>query len=103
MPIAKGRGGFIQQGRQHAAPSASCAIKKPQVYNGNSEEYFCYECFEKLHSKGNRRSHRAMIVSVSDAEVVEPSKKCEECEDNLAAFRCDQCWTTSAFHASGEC
>jgi hypothetical protein len=32
-----------------------------------------------------------MILSVSDAEVVEPSKKCEECEDNLAAFRCDQC------------
>jgi len=79
--------------RQTACGSfcSSCAIKKPQVYNGNSEEYFCYECFEALHSKGNRRSHRAMIVSVSDAEVVEPSKKCEECEDNLAAFRCDQC------------
>jgi hypothetical protein len=70
---------------------SSCAKKKPQVYNGNSEEYFCYECFEQLHSKGNRRSHRAMIVSVSDAEVVEPNKKCEECEDNLAAFRCDMC------------
>merc|ERR1719482_1891708 len=37
-----------------------------------------------------------MMVSVSDAEMVEPHIKCEECEDNQAAFRCNQCNATRA-------
>lgn len=32
-----------------------------------------------------------MLVSVSDGEIIEPGKRCEECEDNPAAFACDYC------------
>jgi hypothetical protein len=65
--------------------------KKPQVYCANCEDFFSYEAFEQLHKKGQRRNHRVMMISVSDAEMVEPHVKCEECEDNQASFRCDQC------------
>jgi len=70
---------------------SACSKKKPQVYCGNCEDYFCQTCFEAMHKRGQRTNHRVMMVSVSDAEVVEPHKKCEECEDNQAAFHCDQC------------
>lgn len=65
--------------------------KKPQVYCANCEDFFSYDAYEQLHKKGQRRNHKVMMVSVSDAEMVEPHIKCEECEDNQAAFRCDQC------------
>lgn len=32
-----------------------------------------------------------MLVSVSDGDVIEPQKRCEECEDRPAAFACDYC------------
>jgi len=70
---------------------SSCGIKKPQVYCGNCEDFFCFNCFEMMHKKGYRLDHRATLLSVSDGEIVEPGKKCEECEDNPAAFFCDQC------------
>jgi len=70
---------------------SSCGVKKPQVYCGNCEDYFCFCCFEEMHKKGYRLEHHATLVSVSDGEIVEPGKKCEECEDNPAAFYCDQC------------
>ena len=30
-------------------------------------------------------------VSVSDGDIIEPQKRCEECEDRPAAFACDYC------------
>ncbi|CAK9063660.1 Cyclomaltodextrinase (Maltodextrin glucosidase) (TMG) [Durusdinium trenchii] len=35
--------------------------------------------------------HKSMLVSVSDGDVIEPQKRCEECEDRPAAFACDYC------------
>jgi len=32
-----------------------------------------------------------MRINVSDGDIIEPQKKCEECEDNPAAFACDYC------------
>eukprot|EP00397_Hematodinium_sp_SG-2012_P024400 GEMP01025413.1.p1 GENE.GEMP01025413.1~~GEMP01025413.1.p1 ORF type:complete len:649 (+),score=139.03 GEMP01025413.1:83-2029(+) len=70
---------------------SSCTVKKPQVFCGNCEDFFCFSCFEVMHKKGYRLDHRATLLAVSDGEIVEPGKKCEECEDNAAAFFCDQC------------
>lgn len=70
---------------------SSCNKKKPQVYCANCGDYFCFRDFELMHSKGNRMEHKAMCVTVSDGEVIESQKKCEECNDNPAAFYCDYC------------
>jgi len=35
--------------------------------------------------------HKSMLVSVSDGDIIEPQKRCEECEDRPAAFACDYC------------
>lgn len=75
------------------AVGSFCALnpnKKPQVYCGTDEEYYTFEAFERLHKKSGR-DVKAMLVSVSDGEVVDPQMKCEECEDNPAAFFCDYC------------
>jgi len=70
---------------------SSCNVKKPQVFCGNCEDYFCFLCFEAMHKKGFRSDHRAMLVAVSDGEVIETGVLCDECEDNPAAFHCDYC------------
>lgn len=70
---------------------SSCAVKKPQVFCANCEDYFCFKCFEDMHRRGNRLQHKSMLVNVSDGEIIEPQKRCEECEDNPAAFACDYC------------
>mmetsp|Transcript_78555 Transcript_78555/g.168326 ORF Transcript_78555/g.168326 Transcript_78555/m.168326 type:complete len:596 (-) Transcript_78555:50-1837(-) len=70
---------------------STCAVKKPQVFCANCEDYFCFKCFEDMHRRGNRLQHKSMLVAVSDGEIIEPQKKCEECEDNPAAFACDYC------------
>mmetsp|Transcript_87413 Transcript_87413/g.168246 ORF Transcript_87413/g.168246 Transcript_87413/m.168246 type:complete len:616 (-) Transcript_87413:4-1851(-) len=70
---------------------SSCTMKKPQVYCANCEDYFCFKCFEDMHGKGNRQQHKSMLVNVSDGDIIEPQKRCEECEDNPAAFACDYC------------
>jgi len=70
---------------------STCAHKKPQVFCANCEDYFCFKCFEDMHRRGNRLQHKSMLVNVSDGEIVEPQKRCEECEDNPAAFACDYC------------
>mmetsp|Transcript_29779 Transcript_29779/g.67451 ORF Transcript_29779/g.67451 Transcript_29779/m.67451 type:complete len:585 (-) Transcript_29779:90-1844(-) len=70
---------------------STCAQKKPQVFCANCEDYFCFKDFEDMHKKGNRLHHKSMLVSVSDGEIIEPGKRCEECEDNPAAFACDYC------------
>ncbi|OLP93602.1 Cyclomaltodextrinase [Symbiodinium microadriaticum] len=70
---------------------STCAVKKPQVFCANCEDYFCFKCFEDMHRRGNRLQHKSMLVSVSDGDVIEPQKRCEECEDRPAAFACDYC------------
>eukprot|EP00747_Dinoflagellata_sp_TGD_P210977 gnl/TRDRNA2_/TRDRNA2_84194_c0_seq1.p1 gnl/TRDRNA2_/TRDRNA2_84194_c0~~gnl/TRDRNA2_/TRDRNA2_84194_c0_seq1.p1 ORF type:complete len:572 (+),score=99.33 gnl/TRDRNA2_/TRDRNA2_84194_c0_seq1:62-1777(+) len=70
---------------------STCAVKKPQVYCANCEDYFCFKCFEDMHRRGNRLSHKSMLVTVSDGEMIEPQKRCEECTDKPAAFACDYC------------
>lgn len=70
---------------------STCAVKKPQVFCANCEDYFCFKCFEDMHRKGNRLQHKSMLVNVSDGDVIEPQKRCEECSDNPAAFACDYC------------
>lgn len=67
---------------------SSCNVKKPQVFCGNCEDYFCFMCFEAMHKKGFRSDHRAMLVAVSDGEIIEQGVFCDECEDNPAAFHC---------------
>eukprot|EP00913_Durusdinium_trenchii_P025705 g24123.t1 len=56
-----------------------------------ASDYFCFKCFEDMHRRGNRLQHKSMLVSVSDGDVIEPQKRCEECEDRPAAFACDYC------------
>lgn len=70
---------------------STCAVKKPQVFCANCEDYFCFKCFENIHRSGSRLEHKSMLVTVSDGEIIEPQKRCEECEDNPAAFACDYC------------
>lgn len=70
---------------------STCSVKKPQVFCANCEDYFCFKCFEDMHRKGNRLQHKSMLVNVSDGDVIEPQKRCEECCDNPAAFACDYC------------
>jgi hypothetical protein len=80
---------------------STCAVKKPQVFCANCEDYFCFKCFEDMHRRGNRLSHKSMLVAASDGEIIEHQKrdrlgkwnpnKCEECGDNMAAFACDYC------------
>mmetsp|Transcript_23845 Transcript_23845/g.52822 ORF Transcript_23845/g.52822 Transcript_23845/m.52822 type:complete len:586 (+) Transcript_23845:79-1836(+) len=80
---------------------STCSVKKPQVFCGTCEDYFCFTCFEDMHRRGNRLQHKSMLVNVSDGEIIEPQKrdklgnwvpnKCEECQDNVAAFACDYC------------
>jgi hypothetical protein len=67
---------------------SNCAVKKPQVFSAKYQDYFCFKCFEELHKSGNTA---AMLVNVSDGDIIEPQKRCEECEDNPAAFHCDYC------------
>jgi len=85
----------------YGSQCSTCAVKKPQVFCANCEDYFCFKCFEDMHRRGNRLSHKAMLVSASDGEIIECQKrdrmgkwnpnKCEECGDNMAAFACDYC------------
>eukprot|EP00933_Yihiella_yeosuensis_P041286 TRINITY_DN35696_c0_g1_i1.p1 TRINITY_DN35696_c0_g1~~TRINITY_DN35696_c0_g1_i1.p1 ORF type:complete len:576 (+),score=84.02 TRINITY_DN35696_c0_g1_i1:109-1836(+) len=70
---------------------STCAVKKPQVFCANCEDYFCFKCFADMHQRGNRLQHKSMLVSVSDGDIIEPQKRCEECEDRPAAFACDYC------------
>jgi len=70
---------------------STCTVKKPQVFCANCEDYFCFKCFEDMHRRGNRLQHKSMLVSVSDGDIIEPQKRCEECEDRPAAFACDYC------------
>lgn len=70
---------------------STCATKKPQVFCANCEDYFCFKCFEDMHRRGNRLQHKSMLVSVSDGDIIEPQKKCEECCDKPASFACDYC------------
>jgi hypothetical protein len=68
---------------------SSCTVKKPQVFSAKYEDYFCFKCYETMQKKG--KSDKAVLVSVSDGDIIEPSKKCEECGDKPAAFNCDYC------------
>jgi hypothetical protein len=70
---------------------STCAVKRPQVFCANCEDYFCFKCFEDMHRRGNRLQHKSMLVNVSDGDIIEPQKRCEECGDNPAAFACDYC------------
>jgi len=70
---------------------STCSVKKPQVFCSNCTDYFCFKCFEDMHRRGQRAGHKAMLINVSDGDIIEPQKKCEECEDNPAAFACDYC------------
>mmetsp|Transcript_34745 Transcript_34745/g.79689 ORF Transcript_34745/g.79689 Transcript_34745/m.79689 type:complete len:522 (+) Transcript_34745:96-1661(+) len=67
---------------------SECNVKKPQVYCANCEDYFCLKCFDTYR---NKRPVQATFVAASDGEIVEPQKRCEECEDRPAAFACDYC------------
>jgi hypothetical protein len=80
---------------------STCAVKRPQVFCANCEDYFCFKCFEDMHRRGNRLQHKSMLVNVSDGDIIEPQKRCEECGDNPAAFACDYCWITFASSAFG--
>jgi len=70
---------------------STCSVKRPQVFCANCEDYFCFKCFEDMHRRGNRLQHKSMLVNVSDGDIIEPQKRCEECGDNPAAFACDYC------------
>lgn len=70
---------------------STCGTKKPQIFCSNCTDYFCFKCFEEMHRRGQRAGHKSMLISVSDGDIIEPQKKCEECEDNPAAFACDYC------------
>jgi hypothetical protein len=70
---------------------STCSAKRPQVFCANCEDYFCFKCFEDMHRRGNRLQHKSMLVNVSDGDIIEPQKRCEECGDNPAAFACDYC------------
>lgn len=70
---------------------STCSVKKPQVFCASCADYYCFKCFEAMHKRGNRTEHKSMLINVSDGEIVEPQKRCEECEDNPAAFACDFC------------
>lgn len=67
---------------------SECGVKKPQVYCANCEDYFCFSCFAEYKKS---RPAQATWVRVSDGEVIEPQKICEECGDKAAAFACDYC------------
>lgn len=51
--------------------------KKPQVYIGNTQEYMCFSCFDKMYKNRPNSNHRAMLVPVSDSEIVTPGIKCD--------------------------
>lgn len=70
---------------------STCGVKKPQVFCSNCTDYFCFKCYEEMHRRGQRAGHKAMLINVSDGDIIEPQKRCEECEDNPAAFACDYC------------
>jgi len=70
---------------------STCSVKRPQVFCANCEDYFCFKCFEDMHRRGQRLQHKSMLVTVSDGDIIEPQKRCEECGDNPAAFACDYC------------
>jgi hypothetical protein len=70
---------------------STCSAKRPQVFCANCEDYFCFKCFEDMHRRGQRLQHKSMLVNVSDGDIIEPQKRCEECGDNPAAFACDYC------------
>jgi hypothetical protein len=68
---------------------SSCAVKKPQVFSAKYDDYFCFKCYDAMHKRG--KSDKAMLVSVSDGDIIDPTKKCEECQNDAAAFSCDYC------------
>jgi|Transcript_52166 hypothetical protein len=70
---------------------SNCSVKKPQLFCPKYDDYFCFNCFSDIEGKGNKKPPKAMLVNVSDGDIIEPQKRCEECQDNPAAFACDYC------------
>ncbi|CEM18311.1 unnamed protein product [Vitrella brassicaformis CCMP3155] len=79
---------------QRTVMGSSCSVftnKKPQCYCAACEDFFSFEGYKSVHSRGGRTNHAAMLLPVADSELIDTSVKCEECDDRPAAFLCDQC------------
>jgi hypothetical protein len=60
-----------------------CEKEKASIHCTNCDDFFCHDCFAKIHATGARKfSHVHSIVDI---------KPCDECENSAALFHCTKC------------
>lgn len=59
-----------------------CDEKDAVLFCDQCKDFFCQECFDRLHSRGRRQTHRRTWVEMG---------LCAECQESVALFHCVQC------------
>lgn len=67
---------------QELKECVECAEKEAVMFCDQCRDFFCEGCFNRLHSKGRRTSHRRTWVEMGI---------CAECQESIALFHCVQC------------
>merc|ERR1719188_1253503 len=59
-----------------------CDEKDAVLFCKNCKDFFCQECFKRLHQRGRRQNHLTTWVEMG---------MCAECQESIALFHCVQC------------
>jgi len=59
-----------------------CDERDAVLFCDQCKDFFCQGCFDRLHSRGRRQSHRRTWVEMG---------MCAECVESIALFHCVQC------------
>mmetsp|Transcript_9513 Transcript_9513/g.25822 ORF Transcript_9513/g.25822 Transcript_9513/m.25822 type:complete len:588 (-) Transcript_9513:43-1806(-) len=59
-----------------------CDERDAVLFCDNCRDFFCQACFDRLHSRGRRKTHRRTWVEMG---------MCAECSEAIALFHCVQC------------
>jgi len=59
-----------------------CDTQDAVLFCDQCKDFFCQMCFDRLHAKGRRQTHRRTWVEMGH---------CSECQESIALFHCVQC------------
>jgi len=59
-----------------------CDEKEAVLFCKNCKDFFCQECYKRLHQRGRRQNHLTTWVEMG---------MCAECQESIALFHCVQC------------